>query len=206
MPLDPKDAIIQKLCPVVIAPLYGQLDHLTTDGHRFLVANDGLWVEVRRPWLHAILPISDEPRMALPYGNLAKKITFTFGKLPIELLKKFIDDAREVCPIECAAWLVWDQEQKELVYRKLSTIEGTRTYLELERPMLADRESLAVELHSHGIDRAYFSEDDDKDDAGAYVISGIVGNVFSDKPSSTFRLCVGGMFVNLNADSSRLWD
>ena len=55
------DLALQAACPAVMIPRYEPLALLTSDSHRFLIAGDGMYVEVRRPWLHAVLKVMDSP-------------------------------------------------------------------------------------------------------------------------------------------------
>ncbi len=60
-------------------------------------------------------------------------------------------------------------------------------------------------MHSHGAHDAFFSELDDKDDAGAMKISLVLGNIDRDMPSSKMRLCMAGHTIQpayLGADGT----
>lgn len=50
--MDPRDVALQSVAPVIMVPRYSDLEPLSQNGHRFLVADDGLWLEVYRPWLY----------------------------------------------------------------------------------------------------------------------------------------------------------
>ena len=62
------DKALQAACPCLMVPRYEPLALLQDDSHRFLIGGTGLFVEVRRPWLHAILKVTDSP-IPLPYGT-----------------------------------------------------------------------------------------------------------------------------------------
>jgi PRTRC genetic system protein A len=68
----------------------------------------------------------------------------------------------------------------------------------VERPELAEHESLAIDLHSHGDGEAFFSEIDDTDDAGEVKISGVLGGLGeTGTPSAVFRLNLLGLIIPL---------
>lgn len=198
MSLDRRDNILLSLCPTVMVPKFFPLAPLHGPGHRFLVAADGLWLEIRRNWLHLVWPLCCQSEVLMPYGEVEQSIEFAFDKVPENLLRRFIIDAQNDHPLESGAWLVWNEETAALEYRKLRTIDGTNASLEVERPPLEPHEHLAVDLHSHGGDiPAFFSPEDDKDDRGEVKISVVIGNVNSDAISVEMRLCVLGLLIPL---------
>jgi len=191
------DNILNAACPTVIIPKYGEFVPLEVTGQRYLCACDGFWIEIRRPWLHLIWPVALQGDFSMPYGAIEKKIDLTFGKIPAHLVDLFLDDAQAAFPNEFGAWLVWDDNTKELVYRPLKAIKATGGYLKVERPSLDEHESLAVDLHSHGRHKAFFSAEDNRDDKLEVKVSGVYGSLDRDI-SKVFRLCTGGRFINLN--------
>ena len=198
MSLDHRDKILQSPCPTVMVPKFSPLDPLHGPGHRFLAAADGLWLEVRRPWLRLVWPLCCKAEVKMPYGELEPSMEFSFDKVPEDLFRRFISDAQNDHPLESGAWLVWNEEAATLEYRKLRTIDGTNASLDVERPPLLPHEHLAVDLHSHGGDiPAFFSPEDDRDDAGEVKISVVIGNVNSGTISVETRLCVLGLFIPL---------
>lgn len=198
MSLDHRDNILQTLCPTVMVPRYSPLDPLHGPGHRFLAAADGLWLEVRRPWLRLVWPLCCQAEVKMPYGELEPSMEFSFDKVPEEFFRRFIKDAEDAHPIECSAWLVWNEEREWLEYRKLRTIAGTSASLNVERPPLLPHEHLAVDIHSHGGDiPAFFSPEDDRDDRGEVKIGVVVGNVNSETTNVVMRLSVLGLFIPL---------
>jgi PRTRC genetic system protein A len=65
---------------------------------------------VRRPWLQLLWPITEDGAInpALPYGDVKRSMSFLFGKLPRELMVRFLAEAKKQSPFEHAAWIVWD--------------------------------------------------------------------------------------------------
>ena len=196
--IDPKDAAIQTTVPTVMVPRYSELSPLQGSGHRFLSASDGLWVEVRRPWMHLVWPVAQQYGFPMPYGELSRKVQLSFDKIPDELMRQFIEDACLVFPHECAAWLVWDERKSGLEYWLIDeVIDADSGRIEFRRPPLKSHQSLAVELHSHGTHPAFFSPEDNADDRYEVKIAGVIGSLHKERLSVAFRICTGGGFIDL---------
>ena len=63
-------------------------------------------------------------------------------------------------------------------------------------PLLARDESIAIDLHTHGLLPAFWSATDDEDDRSVKV-SGVCGNLDREQPSAAFRLVFNGMYRRL---------
>lgn len=196
MPLDLRDRMVQDHAPTVMVPSHSELQPLASAGHRYLAAGDGIWLEVRRPWLHLTWPILAGAR--LPYGEVRRKIQLEF-KMPVDLIAHFVDDARRALPDEAAAWIVWNELDQRLEYVNVGTYEASPGGIRYARPRLEAHQHLAIDLHSHGAASAFFSATDNEDDAGEVKIAGVIGSLAeADKtPSAVFRLCALGVHVNV---------
>jgi len=200
MSVHPLDIALQTACPTVMVPMYGELAPFEKTGHRLLSARDGLWLEVRRPWMHLIWPIA-QTDFPMPYGQVEKKVELAFGKIPMELITRFATDAKAALPNEFGAWLIWDDQAKELRYRAMRSIAAGPAHLEAQRPDLEEHESFAVNLHSHARIQAHFSTEDNNDDRNEVKISGVIGSLHTDQPTAVFRICTGGKFINLDVQN-----
>jgi len=205
----PLDIALQGACPTVMVPLYGDSAPLTSPGHRFLSASVGLWIEINRPWMKLVWPIATQTDFPTPYCELEKKIDLAFGKVSTDLINQFISDAEIAFPNEFDAWLVWNDQAKQLRYHAMQTIAAGPGRLKAKSPDLAEHESLAVNLHSHGIYPAYFSSEDHFDDRDEVKIAGVFGS-FVGKPltsayrnyTTAFRICAGGESISLGSKIS----
>ncbi len=199
MTLDVRDRIIQEHAPTVMAPSFTPLPPLGRPGHRFIVEHARLSLEVVRPWLHLVWPITEQGAFAttLPYGLVEQRVSLAF-KLPKDLLQQFLEAAKKCAPFEHAAWFIWNDAEKRLEYRELDITEFGNASVTYHRPALAPHESLAVDLHSHGEGPAGFSAIDDADDAGEVKVSVVVGNLREGaEPSWALRLCALGVYLPL---------
>lgn len=203
--LDPRDAILQAHAPAVIVPKFGNFPDLDESGHRYLVAADGLWIEVSRPWLHLRWPVAMSPA-PLPYGEvISDEMQFGFDLDGAEfrgLMHAFAEQAAAAMPNECAAWFVWNDETHALEYRPLITTAASPGGVNFHRPRLLEHEYLAVDVHSHGALQPFFSETDDEDDAGEVKLSMVIGNVGTRAEDWRIRLCAHGLFVKFEAEDA----
>lgn len=193
---DPRDALLQAHAPAVMVPRFGNLAPLARAGHRYLVAADGIWLEVRRAWLHARVHVAPSG-IALPFGDVAQIIEYGFSVRDLcAMHRAFVRDATDAMPNEFAAWAVYDERNASLEYRPIVADEASPGRVSFQRPPLAEHEHLAIDLHSHGEMPAFFSATDDADDAGEVKLAVVVGEIGLDAiPSCATRLCLLGLFL-----------
>lgn len=195
--LDKRDIALQALTPSVMVPLFSNLDPLQESGQRFLLAKDGLWVNIKRAWLDLTVPLATQCVIPIPCGVLKQNMQFKFGALPINFLKQFIKDARESLPNEAAAWFIWNEVSGEMRYVLLEAQLASVGAIEYLCPELEDDEHLVADIHSHGATSAFFSFQDNDDDRTEVKIAIVVGNVDTQEVSIKMRLCANGYFVEL---------
>ncbi len=92
------DTYIARTTPTLPMP-HGPFEALAQPGHRFLVAREGLYLEARRRWLHAVLPLAASP-VALPYGSATavQGVQLLCNSIPDALLREFEQLARAAFP------------------------------------------------------------------------------------------------------------
>ena len=205
MKYSPLDLALQNVVPVLAVPLHGTFEPLVNIGQRFLVGGDGLYIEVRRAWLHAVWPIAHESRVAKPFGVVQRCVRMEFGAIPGWIKERFASDAIASGNMEIAACIVWNSFTQTLDYRRCIALNASSHRIEYVRPSLASYESLVLDLHSHGHGRAFFSATDNEDDRNEVKIAGVVGNV-NGELSWKFRLCLAGIFINESDKHSQQYD
>jgi PRTRC genetic system protein A len=194
--MNPIDIALQTVAPTVMVPRHEPFQPLQHNGHRFLAAADGLWLEARRPWLYLCWPLASQTKVAMPYGRLETKLEV----VPVlkQIFDQFIDMAQEACPLECAAWVVWNEHTKEQRLLPMVATSATTGSVHFDRPRLAEGEHLLLDLHSHGRLDAFFSGQDDRDDRGEFKLSGVLGRLHREiGVVGKFRLCANGLYVKL---------
>lgn len=188
------DAVLQATCPAIMVPRYGRFEPLSAHGHRFLTATDGLHVEIRRPWLHAILPVA-ESIIPLPYGSVEPCVRLRLHGL-VTLVEQFIAEAARISPHEHAAWFAIDSATGILHYESISVVSQSAEHIQYRRPPMNAGAELAVDIHSHGRAAAGFSDDDDADSIDDAKLEIVVGNLDRDVPTMTCRLSVLGLRID----------
>jgi PRTRC genetic system protein A len=195
--------------PIVAVPVHNTFAPLLDNGHRFLLAQGGLYLEVRRPWLHLIHKVAEQlPTVRIPYGAIENKMEFGYGRLgaAIPQMKEFAAHAMVEAPIEAAGSLIWNHVTNVWSLKYPKTIgEATSGSIQFEQVELAEDESLVVDLHSHGAHPAFFSGTDDADDAGSVKICGVFGSLDQEVQTVAFRLCVLGVYLPINVPADKIF-
>lgn len=202
------DMALLAAAPVAAVPRYAPFHPLQESGHRFLLAADGLHLEVRRPWLHYIQPLAKHTSVAIPFGETAKKCELDFGSIgsALELMKEFAAKAKADAPLEAAASLLWNHKEKtwRIAYPKVIG-EATADSIQYEQVVSGPDESLAIDLHSHGHLGAFFSGTDNEDDRGSVKIAGVFGDLDKDQPTVAFRMCVLGLYIDIPVPAAKIF-
>ncbi|MFZ3286224.1 MAG: PRTRC system protein A [Telluria sp.] len=195
--------------PIVAVPRHSEFAPLIENGHRFLLAEGGLFLEVRRPWLHFIHRIGEQDKsVRIPYGPITSKFELGFGRLGTALpqMKEFATYAMVESPIEAAASLLWNHATKEWSLKYPEVIgEATGGSISYKQVEVGEDESLVVDLHSHGVHHAFFSDTDDIDDAGTVKIAGVFGSLDKGVQTASFRLCVLGVYVPITVPADKIF-
>ena len=196
MHVDPRDAALLAACPCLTMPRFGALPEMPM-GQRIVVARNGIFVQVRLPWLNCIVRIASLPSAPpLPYGEATERIEFAFGVIPVALLCEFIEHGRAGLPCEVAGGLIYRSSTNTLRLQVYEAIEAGPGGIQYRLPELAGDELIAVDLHTHGRLGAFWSRTDDADDQGTKV-SGVFGNLHLAEPTAKFRLVINGHFKDL---------
>ncbi len=194
---DPRDQALLAACPVVAAPRFGALSEMG-NGQRIIVARNGWFVQTRLDWLDSIVALGHGlPQMRLPYGEVAERLCFSFGVLPIRLIEAFVAAGRERLPNETAGVLIYSRRTGQLRLAMCEPERASPVHIRYRRPAMAEDETVAVDLHTHGRAPAFWSGEDDRDDQGIKV-AGVFGLLDRPRPSACFRLVVNGLYQPLD--------
>lgn len=201
------DMALLAAAPIAAVPRHAPFHPLQENGHRFLVAADGFYLEVRRPWLHFIHQLAPRGAVAMPYGAIEKKCELDFKSIGSALpqMKEFAGQARAHAPIEVAAMLLWDHRKKTWRIEYPEVEDASAGHVRYRTVEPGPDESLALDLHSHGHLGAFFSTTDDEDDRGAVKISGVFGNLDTGKPTVAFRMCVLGLYIPIPVPAEKIF-
>lgn len=193
---DPRDVALQGSCPTLSAPRFGALPDME-NGQRVIVAANGVFVQVKLDWLDCTVRIAHlAPVPALPFGALRERVAFTFGVIPVALLEDFVAAGRRGMPNEVAGGLIYSRRTKALRLAVFDAIRTSPDHIDYRMPELASDETVAVDLHTHGRDAAFWSPTDNRDDRGIKV-AGVFGHLHQPRPSAAFRLAINGHYLQL---------
>jgi PRTRC genetic system protein A len=167
---------------------------MTRSGERLLIASDGVYLEVLRPWVRVVRRIAQYAvSIAVPYGKVEETTALLCGQIPAALVAEFHAMARAALPNEVGAWIVWNSVTNEFRIVALPSLSHGPGHLVYERPRLADGEWLVVDCHSHGTSPAFFSRTDNQDDKHDVKFALVLGHC-DRTPSVALRLCAKGIF------------
>lgn len=191
------DASIAATFPTVQAPREGMLEPAAKNGTRYVVAVDGLWREITLPWIRVVHKIADAD-IRLPYGQQRPVLEVLCGPVPKDLRHQFLRDARQAMPHEMAAAMIWNVNSGAWRYEMRVSTEATHAHVRYKEVGLAEGECLVLDLHSHAKFDAFFSKEDDADDAGSMRFSGVIGSLSEDNITSALRLNMLGKTWDAN--------
>lgn len=200
-----KDRLIQERFPTVMVPRFGQLSPCPLYQTRFLIARGGLYIDTSQPFgaFRRCLWFSDRD---LPYGEIAEvddfsgilkdpQVTAIFEDFVLPLAAEYAGNN-----LEWAGWVIWTKEER-YSYLPLDFEASAASILIKERPLLPQNTYLALDVHSHGAMKAFFSLTDDCDDSGGVRLSVVLGDYSRNDGRHHFvykcRAVVEGFFFDL---------
>jgi PRTRC genetic system protein A len=190
--MDVRDMALQAACPVIAAPRFGSLPDFG-GGQRIILAANGVFVQVKLDWLDCIQRLAPALPIPLPYGTVQEHLTFSFGVLPIRLIEDFIEAGRRGLPNEVAGALIYSRRTRSLRLALCEPLDASPDRINYRVPPMDADETLAVDLHTHGRGRPFWSLTDDRDDQGIKV-AGVFGFLHLPQPRAEFRLVLNGRF------------
>lgn len=190
--MDVRDRALQAACPVIAAPRFGTLTDMA-GGQRIILASNGVFVQVKLDWLDCIQRLAPALPIPLPYGSVEERLVFAFGVLPIRLIEDFIEAGRRGLPNEVAGALVYSRHTRSLRLALCEPLDAAPDRINYRVPPMDADETLAVDLHTHGTGRPFWSPTDDSDDQGIKV-AGVFGFLHRPTPQAEFRLVLNGRF------------
>jgi PRTRC genetic system protein A len=189
------DLTLQRSFPTVMVPRGEPVSAMESAGERLLIAENGVFLEIRRSWISLVRRIAQfDVQTPVPYGRAAESTAVCFGSIPAELVGQFSVMARKAVPNETGAWIVWSASTRAFRLVPVLIISHDADSLQYDRPSLSGDEVLVVDCHSHGRHPAYFSSKDDKDDRHDVKMALVIGNCDRPQPSIAARLCAKGIF------------
>jgi len=196
--LDKRDIALQLSCPVTSAPKFSDLAPLDRSGERIVLASNGSFLEVNRPWVRVITKVGPALIATVPFGEMKELVQYKAGKVPRALLEQFIEWSQRESHVEIGGIITWDENTGEYALLRSKSNHATSGHLAYELPPLAQGVHVIVDCHSHSHNPAFFSDEDDEDDINALKFAFVVGHCDTNKPTTAARLCVRGVFKKLS--------
>ncbi len=207
MNLNLKDRLIQERFPTVMVHKYQDLSPCPLHHTRLLMARGGLYIDTSQPFgkFRRCLWFADRD---LPYGEVAEvddfsgilkdpAVTAIFENAILPEAASYARDHRE-----WAGWITWAREEG-YSYLPLD-FEASVAKVVTERPRLPKHTCLAIDVHSHGAMKPFFSLVDDADDFGGVRLSVVLGGYSQEEGRHHFqykcRAVVEGFFFDLEAE------
>ncbi|QET04021.1 PRTRC system protein A (plasmid) [Cupriavidus pauculus] len=196
--MHPADMALQQSFPSVMVPRFGEVAPMGGSGERLLIAANGVFLEIVRPWIRVVRLLGKfEHRTAIPYGEAVEVTELLCGCVPPDVIGEFAVMARAAYPNETGAFVVWNCRTHAFRLMPVRVLDQGMGHLKYERPTLADDEVLVVDCHSHGGHPAFFSSTDDTDDRHDVKFAFVMGSCNAVVPSLALRLCAKGIFENV---------
>lgn len=202
-----RDLLLLSMATVAVVPKHSAFAPLEDNGHRFLLADDGTYLEVRRPWLYVVHRLAQQTAVAMPFGAIEPCTQLAFGRISqiVPQIQRFTASAIRELPNEHADMLVWNRIDESLSDLNVSISRATPGSLIYECRPLDDHESLAVDIHSHGVAPAFYSATDNQDDFGSVKLSVVIGDLDKIQPSIVVRLCLLGLYLPIHVPADKVF-
>ena len=180
----------------------GQIEQLTLTQnclYRYLVGQEGVFLETHRRGLKTCLPLAPCEIRGLAAVN--SYFQLEYPPVPKELLSQMLELARQAetaagTPAEILFYLLW-QEQGGFWEMILPDQKGRASSVRPTDPTNLEYQAALIEVHSHNSMAAFFSATDDQDEQGLKLY-GVLGKIF-DEPQIALRLGVYGQFFPVPA-------
>lgn len=197
--MDKRDVALQQQCPIVTVPMYSPFEPSDAIGDRILMASNGVFLETTRKWGRFVRKVG-AIEIVVPFGVMTESTNIYCGRIPSELFTEFNRMAGVRHHIEIGASIIWNDQTNQFRLAESIPITATGSSLHQFLAPLGQGDHLIVDCHSHSHHRAFFSGTDDKDDLHSVKFSYVVGDCSSSTKSKKIRLCIRGIFTNLDAE------
>lgn len=188
------DRAIQAQVPLEYAPIKSPYIPLQTNGRRYVLAKDGLYLEYKTEWLHILKRVSVmEGLHQSPFGEITEfcKIHNTQSLMKAVSLFAIQSKGDE---IERGAYVMFDKNTAKYLTTELVALDSGQSHLRYQSAPLQENHLLVGDIHTHGFSDSFFSPTDNADDAKGYKMAFVIGNLDKEKFTTKARICLGGVF------------
>lgn len=194
---DPIDKALLGQTPTLMVPSRGSLPDLGIGRYRFLMGREGLHMEGRTKALHACVRLWESPR-PLPYGSVEPFVRMKGGLIPAAMFQEIVREAQAASPNEWACLVVYDPDNRRYRLHKAEGADAGRGHIHYSTAGV-DSECIVLDLHTHGMGKAFFSNTDDRDDTtGGIYIASVLGHCDDvARMEAVSRINVRGIYFDL---------
>lgn len=192
---DPRDRAIIGATPTLCQPVFGELPPVPLGQSRYVMAENGLFVQARTHNLSVCAQIADLGQR-MPYGRCDPFVLLRGGPVSGELAKQVVQRARTLCPTEWAGVVVYEQDDGYRLVEPgvMSASSGHIRYARKDY----DEDALVLDIHSHGKGRAFFSDKDDESDLHGIYLACVLGCCGENQDIEVkTRIVIHGLFIEV---------
>ena len=169
---DVRDRVVLMQNPVLPMPRYGVLPSLQPGERRYVVAEDGVYVQARTHALSVCARIASTP--PLPFGSLTPRVELSGGLLPRSFFTRMCAEALAESPNEWAALVHWDTGYQRYIWTATEARHRS-AYRVAYDSAARDESCLVIDAHSHGVAPPSFSTLDDASDRYGLYFACVLG-------------------------------
>lgn len=169
---DVRDRVLLMQNPVLPMPRYGALPSLEPGERRYVVADDGVYVQARTLALSVCARIASTP--PLPFGSLTPGVELSGGLLPRSFFMRMCAEALAESPNEWAALVHWDADLHRYVWTAPEARRRSTCHVAYDSAA-RDESYLVIDAHSHGVAAPGFSAIDDESDRYGLYFACVLG-------------------------------
>lgn len=184
--------------------------------HDYVFASNGVFARGRRPGLEACIPVVTPAVLVRGLHHVEPYVQWGYPKVPATMMSIMFSISQQIArkePLETLFHLtfgephghvkaaprghIWCADGWHLIFPPQ---RGSATKVELVDQGVGSSEAEAIiEVHSHHYERAFFSEDDDRDEGSiSFRLYGVMGTIFND-PTIRMRVGLFGHFFEYPA-------
>jgi PRTRC genetic system protein A len=159
--------------------------------YQYVIGAEGLYIRAQDDFLDALVLIAPSDRDLNGVAVLDEYARLRVAKIPSPLLTAARASAKRHLPNEAMYQFTWTAAQRWAVEMPKQT--GTPVSLSFE-----DTPGTILDLHSHGILSAFFSDTDNNDEQGLRLYA-VIGKIDTDAPEILCRIGVYGHHLEIPA-------
>lgn len=202
----PLDKALFASAPTYIQPRVDPLPDLACGAMRYVLAQNGLFLEARTRCIEASVRLADLSALSsdvhgLPYGEAREGVRWLQGSLSVQHFEQLAHAAIHAAPQEWAAYVVYDPNQQDYQVQPVHTHSVSAGHITQSTLSVDYTDQLFVHCHSHGYGGSFFSPHDDKADReggdGIYVAVVLGACRSLETITAVARLVVHGWLIPL---------